>query len=315
MLSSTIAVLTDVAPVSASIASEPANWPGGDGNYGYNTNYSNQTAFNASNVEDGIQPSWVWPVPVNSIYADQGIEVAPIIESGVIYLLSQSQVIFALNAETGAVIWQKPLPVTYCPVPTNFNTCYVEDSHAGAGTIKGLPTGHYHDGSWAYTTELYNQPLIWVYNNNYTVFAFNALTGTIVTKFSGYGGPKTVPGNYGLYDNTTPQITIDQGNKLGVIGLSVSENVDAGRGAWMWYNFSTMPPTFLSWTFLTPPGNSPQGWSLSSVENMTYAWIFNGTGFINLKTLPSATLSTMLQDDWGTYGFNGSRTFAGASVG
>jgi glucose dehydrogenase len=313
--SSTIAILTTVAPASASSTSLPANWPGSDGTYGTNINYSNQTAFNVSNVANGIQPNWVWPVPVNSIYADQGIEVAPIVEAGVIYLLSQSQVIFALNAVTGAVIWQKPLPVTYCPTPTNFNTCYVEDSHAGAGTIKGLPTGHYHDGSWAYTTSIYSQPLIWVYNNNYTIFAFNALTGTIVTKTSSYGGPTTVPGNYGLYDNVTPEMTIDQVNHIGLVGLSVTENVDAGRGAWMWFNFSTMPPKFISWTFLTPPGNTPAGWSLSSVQNMTNAWVFNGTGMVNLKALPAATLSTMLQNDWGTYGFNGSRSFAGASVG
>jgi len=251
---------------------------------------------------------------VNSIYADQGVEVAPIIENGIIYLLSQSQVVYALNAATGSIIWQKPLPVTYCPTG-NYNCVGVEDSHAGAGTIRGLPTGHYHDGSWAYTTTIYNQPLLWVDNNNYTIFAFNALTGTQVTKFAGYNGPKTIPGNYGLYDNVTPEMTIDEANNLMMVGVSVTENVDAGRGAVLWYSTTTNPPTFKGFTFLTPPGNSPQGWSLSSVQNMTNAWIFNGTGFVNLKTLPTTTLSTMLLHDWGTYGFNGTRTYAGASIG
>jgi glucose dehydrogenase len=128
LISGFFGIFTGTSAVSAQGSPLAANWNGSEGVYGSNTNYSPQSTISTSNVNT-LEPAWVWPVPVNSVFADQGVEVPPIIVNGVVYLLSQSQRIYALNLQTGAVVWEKDIPTTYNPATNVF------DSHAGAGTI------------------------------------------------------------------------------------------------------------------------------------------------------------------------------------
>ena len=44
-------------------------------------------------------------------------------------------------------------------------------------------------------------------------------------------------------------------------------------------------------------------------------YIFNGTGAINLKTLPNSTIHQLLYADWGNFGFNGTYSYAGTNTG
>ena len=296
-----------------------ANWSGGDGPYGINNNYSPQNVVNSSNVKF-LTSMWEWPVPINPKVGDQGIASSAIIEGGIIYVLSQSQYLIAFNANSGSVIWSKTLSISY---NLKIN---VLDSHPCAGPLNVnfppsplgttcLPSGHYHDGSWAYTTGIYNRPLIWVASNNYTIYAFDASIGDEVTHFVPYDNPASISGNYGFYDNVTPQITIDEVNKVLMFGTSVADQASAGRGFVRGYELNTNPPQPIWTTYLMPPqdGHDPS-WGIQSVSNMSHAWIFNGTGALDLKALSPSVLNQTLFGDWGKFGFNGTQAFAGTGV-
>ena len=307
------AFILSIPPVAAGPnVGTAVNWNGGSNPYGSNENYSPQIVITQSNVAS-LTPNWVWPVPVNVQIADQGIENAPMIVGGVIYLLSQAESLYALNAKTGQIIWQKAIPISY---NQNLN---VHDIHArAAGPLAGLPSGHYHDGSWAYTQNIYGQPLIWVDSNNYTFYAFNALTGTQVEHFTLYQKPSQIPGNFGFYSSVSPMFIIDEPNQLLLTGFAVGDQNNGGRGAYALYTLTTNPPSLVKYIFLMPPQDDSQpSWSFQSVTNMTHAWIFNGTGAADLKSLSPATLHTMLDNDWGTMtrhmGFNG--TLAAVTMG
>jgi outer membrane protein assembly factor BamB len=296
-----------------------ANWNGGDSTYGVNDNYSPQNVINSSNV-GALVPKWAWPVPLNNKLGDQGIGSSPIIENGIAYVLSQSQFFEAINAANGHILWSKILPISY-----NL-TQNVLDSHPCTGPLnvglkgnslgKGcLPSGHYHDGSWAYTSQIYGRPLIWIDSNNYTVYAFDALTGDAITHLSLYSNPTAISGNFGFYDNVTPQMTIDEADKVMIVGASVADQASAGRGFIEGFSLSTNPPSPLWTSFLMPPQDGRNRmWSVSSVENMTHAYIFNGSGAVDLKTMSQSQLNSTLYADWGNFAFNGTEAFAGTGI-
>ncbi len=100
-----------------------------------------------------------------------------------------------------------------------------------------------------------------------------------------------------------------------MFGPGVSEGTTAGRGFYEAYNVSTGNPVFMWRDFIMPPqNNSDPNWDIQSVGNMTNAYIFNGTGAVNLKTLSPSVLNSTLYDDWGTMGFNGTTAFAGTNT-
>ncbi len=102
-------------------------------------------------------------------------------------------------------------------------------------------------------------------------------------------------------------------------GVAVSEGANAGRGFFVAYDITQTPPKLLWRSFLIPPqdGSDP-AWSIHSVDNMSNAWIFNGTGAVDLKQLQSSNPSLFnqtLYGDWGNFGFNGTNSFAGGATG
>src|SRR3989442_12765896 len=66
---------------------------------------------------------------------------------------------------------------------------------------------------------------------------------------------------------------------------------------------------------MPPQDGTDPSWSLNSVGNMSYAWIFHGGQNVNLKTLSAAQQRTLLYNDWGNMGFNGTRSYAGTGLG
>jgi alcohol dehydrogenase (cytochrome c) len=77
---------------------DPADWPMMRGNY-YAQSYSPLDQINAGNV-GGLQLEWVWSMN------DGDSEPAPIVYDGVIYLINPGDVIQALDARTGDLIWE-----------------------------------------------------------------------------------------------------------------------------------------------------------------------------------------------------------------
>jgi outer membrane protein assembly factor BamB len=285
-----------------------ANWTGPENNFPLNWSYDNQTVINSQNVNQ-LQVKWTFPVPSappGQITSAEGVMVTPLIYKGIIYGVTNWHRLYALNAENGDVIWYVDLPLM-----DNYSL-YLQPSVPGP---LGIPLGHYH--SIFLTTELWNEPLIWVVSNSYQVFALKATTGDIVVNFNPFISDRLtgISGSYGLYDEDTPNILVDQQHGVLMFSPSVTEGDSAGRGFIEAWNITTTTPKFMWRTYIIPPqdGSDPD-WSLDSVMNMSHAYIFNGSAAIDLKTLPQAQLSQMLVGDWGNFGFNGTRSFAGGSA-
>jgi len=74
-------------------------------------------------------------------------------------------------------------------------------------------------------------------------------------------------------------------------------------------------PVFMWRQFIIPPqdGSNPN-WDMQSIANMTHAYIFNGTGAVDLKALSPSVLNQTVYKDWGTFAFNGTHSFAGTNT-
>jgi len=313
---------TTVAAANPSVPQ--GQWIGSEGSYPTNFNWSNQTQISPSNLNQ-LQVNWVYPTPPTpSQYLAYnkyttvpiGITFTGSIVNGIAYVMTQYMLIQAMNAKTGALIWSAQLP------NLKFN-CLTQSLAPGAGNL----TGHFHNiwytsgvkGVWA------NTPMIWVMGSNHTAFAYNALTGSLLMHWQTYNpcakfanGATGVPGNFGAFDTTTQNAVFDAARGILVTGSSAPEGVTAPRGFFVGYNISVNPPKQMWMSFISPPQDGSQpNWAISDVANMTNAWIFdapNGTA-VNLKTLPAATLQTMLYDDWGyAKYFDGTHSWAGTGT-
>ena len=299
----TIAVASILALSSFVSYAAPAqvgtNWNGVGGNYPFNFDYSPQTAISAGNVLN-LQVSWIFPIaaPPKAYAFDFGVVHTPIVVNGIEYAVTNYHQVLALDAKDGKVVWTKQLPLL------NFSHFDLSEGN-----------GHYH-AIW-YTSQVRGGvPLLWIVANNYTVFAYNALTGDQNLVFSMFNLATKVPGNFGAYGTITPQIVIDEKRGILVMGNSVSEGVNSGRGFYEGFDITSTPPRLLWRTFLIPPqdGSDPN-WAIKSVQNMSYAYIFDGTNQIDLKSLSSSQQQSILYGDWGNFGFNGTHSFAGAATG
>src|SRR5438132_2829512 len=290
-------------------ASSP-QWTGVDGNYPYNWNYVQQNQISPGSV-NRLQVNWIFPLPTApSFYSAnfQGVTHPLIAVDGIAYAVTNSHHVLAMNVKTGAAIWQKDLPVLKFNHPQFDNFC----CGIGPGGIN--ITGHYHD-IW-YTSKVLGKPLLWVLANNYTLFAFNALTGDTDMHWDLINLRIPVSGNFGRYGTITPAIAIDEKAGLLLAGSAVSEGTNAGRGYLQGWDLTKSPPKLIWQKYMIPPqdGSDPQ-WSLKSVQDMSHAYIFNGTAQIDLKSMPASQLSSMLVNDWGNFGFNGTHSYAGAGPG
>jgi len=290
----------------------PANWVGVDGNYPYNWDYVQQNQISASNVNT-LSVSWLYPIPSSPGYyapvVSEGVLHTPIVVNGIAYAITNYHVIVALNLKTGSILWQKSLPILR--FHHQFFDPYCCGIQEGIGSNL---TGHYH-AIW-YTSKVQGTPLVWILSNNFTMFAFNGLTGDLTLKFDLANFNKPIDGNFGNYGTITPQIAIDENTGIMISGSAVSEGTNAGRGFFQGWDVSLNPPRLLWQKYMIPPqdGSDPL-WSFKSVQNMSYAYIFNGTSAVDLKALPLSQQHSILDGDWGNFGFNGTRSWAGAGTG
>jgi len=293
---------------SAQYVTPSANWNGPENNFPLNWSYDSQTTINSENVGQ-LQVKWTFPVPSapqGQFSTAEGAMVTPLIYEGVVYSVTNWHRVYALNLENGNVVWSVDLPLM-----DNYSR-YLQPSVPGP---LGVPLGHYH--AIFLTTELWREPLIWLVSNTYQVFALKATTGDVLLNFNPFVSDRYtgIAGNYGLYDEDTPNILIDQRNGVLMFSPSVTEGDSAGRGFLEGWDVTSPKPQFLWRTYLIPPqdGSAPN-WSLDSVMNMSHAYIFDGQAAVDLKSLPHDQLSQMLVGDWGNFGFNKTHSFAGASA-
>jgi alcohol dehydrogenase (cytochrome c) len=299
ILLASIIPLSSFSLIGVNAQSGEINW-NTNGNYGLNWDYVNQSQLSSTSAVN-LNLAWVFPVasapaPYNG---HEGVCCSPVVENGIAYMLTNYHHVYAVNVGTGAIIWQAQLNVTTGNYALNPSSV----------------AGHYHNANLFYSTHTLGRALIWIVSDNYTIFALDALTGAVVLTFA--PDLSHMPGNFGFYDSLTPNAMLDDQDGILIIGTSVSEGTDAGRGYFLAYNVNNNPPTLLWETPIIPPqdGSDPN-WAIESVQSMQHAWIFNGSGAVDLKSLPSSTLQSVLGDDWGfDKSFNGTRSFAGSGVG
>ncbi|HZW84885.1 MAG TPA: hypothetical protein VFE91_03150, partial [Nitrososphaerales archaeon] len=128
---------------------------------------------------------------------------------------------------------------------------------------------------------------------------------------------------------------IDENAGVLVTGNAASEGTDSCRGMFVGFdisatvsanNPSTAPaPTLLWKTFTIPPqdGSDP-GWTISSIQSMAHAWVFDphNSTQIDLKawmTNNPTTFQSFAGNDWAgpnkQFAFNGTHSFAGSATG
>ena len=98
-------LLLAASPLGAADFSTGVNWP----SYGGTPSalrYSSLDQINASNVRN-LAPAWVFQTGDK----ESGLQATPIVIDGVMYLSSASNWVFALDAETGRLLWEYRFPI------------------------------------------------------------------------------------------------------------------------------------------------------------------------------------------------------------
>jgi len=111
-------------------------------------------------------------------------------------------------------------------------------------------------------------------------------------------------------------MAVNEKSGLAVFGTDVSEGTTAGRGFFAGYDVTQTPPRLLWRDFLIPPqdGSDPN-WAVKSIGNMSHAYTFDGTNQIDLKAMSASQLASIVGNDWGNFGYNGTVSFGGAGAG
>src|SRR5262249_3150090 len=119
-----ILITSGVSPFVVKSAGSPgADWTGPMGSYPFNSGFSAQTELSTSNVGQ-VQLSWAFPIPaapptisagVGGFLSPQGSIVTPLIIGGVVYTITNFQLLIALDASSGKIVWTKNLATLNAP--------------------------------------------------------------------------------------------------------------------------------------------------------------------------------------------------------
>lgn len=158
------------------------------------------------------------------------------------------------------------------------------------------------------TTQIGGAPNVWVSTPWAGVYAYGATSSKVDYAFNA-----TVPiqGNKGTYSWAAPNYAIDESRQMIVTGRMVNTTGVPGRGYVEGWKIGGLNVTLNgavqstqsavpTWTtYLSPPqdGSDP-GWELTQVNLIPHVWEFNGTSAVDLRTLPSSTLQSILANDW-----------------
>jgi len=201
------------------------------------TNYVAQSQVVASTAKN-LQVAWTFPFPSAAAVPGEGSISPPLVVNGTVYLVTNFLTVYAINGETGAVVW------SYAP---QLNT---------TGLPLGSLAGHMHGIN-------FYRGNVWVSMSDCSAHALDALTGQLVMKISRICGG--IPGNAGFYDSSGVPPVFD-GNTM-IWSSSVSEGTNVGRGFVAAYDLTTKS---LLWRwYVTPAAGGDPLWDTNSCPAST----------------------------------------------
>ena len=209
------------------------------------SNYVSQTEIGPSNVQN-LKLAWSFPIPAapsvpGLTVAGEGSISPPLVVNGTVYIVTNYLTVYALNGETGGVLW------SYSP---SLNT---------TGLPLGPLVGHMHGIN-------YYRGDIWVSLPDCSVVALDALSGSLVLKISDIC--KGIPGNAGFYDSSGVPPVFDGDTMIWI--SSVSEGTNVGRGFVAAYNL-TDGSLLWRWYAVPAAGGDPNWDADSCSTNSTSA--------------------------------------------
>ncbi len=97
---------------AAPLANDAKNWQYVNGN-SWGQNYSPNTQINKNNVGN-IEVKWVFPfsskdlapAAIRAIGVQEGVNTPPVVQDGIVYVTSNYLKTYAINAKTGATVWE-----------------------------------------------------------------------------------------------------------------------------------------------------------------------------------------------------------------
>ena len=175
-----------------------------------------------------------------------GVQTVPLVVNGIVYIASEFNVLFALNAETSEQIWRFAAPI-----------------------------GSFDDKDWwarvyAQHSIDYFDDKVWMQASDCTVYGLDPMTGEVLVNIP--DTCKDIPGNTGIYWGSFAPIEYNNliitrptggGGFTGERGFISAYDKDSGELVWRWL---TVPPT----------GNE-ENWaadlvSLGNLDNYPWDW-------------------------------------------
>lgn len=98
-------IVLAASPLTAADFATGADWPSYGGTYSA-LRYSALDQVNASNVQK-LAPAWIFQTGDK----ESGLQATPIVINGVMYVSSASNWVFALEADTGKMLWEYRFPL------------------------------------------------------------------------------------------------------------------------------------------------------------------------------------------------------------
>ena len=231
----TLAALIVTAAVTAGAGRTDTEWPvyGGGSRQ---DRYSTLTEINRSNI-GRLQLAWIWDSGESG-----GLQTSPIIVHGVVYALTPTHKVVALDAESGALVWK------------------FDSGIQGRGPNRGVTF-------WAGTSA--GEARVFTGQGTY-VYALDARSGRPVERF-GDGGRIDLRQNLGRDPAGENVVLTSPGvvyKDLLIVGGRVSEGLPASPGDVRAYDVRTGT---LRWTFHTIPHPGEYGYDTWPADAWTYS--------------------------------------------
>ncbi len=254
------------------------------------TNFSPQTQITKDNV-NLLEMKWLYPIPSVATVGGAGLKgffgalaegaiAPPLIVDGVVYILTMAQSIYAIDAETGKVIWT---------FTQNFDNTEAMQKLPIRPASMHSHALYYQDGK------------LWFNAFGCTIQALDAATGKLAFELKEFCA--NIPTNTGFYSpggfGSHPPVIYRKGN---VLILSIGAAMEGNWGGRMFVAGYDLTTKQLKWrTFLAPPEGAKfpedkKAWGDWLVNNCKRGWI---------EEVPACDVpADILRNDWGDMRFN-----------